>query len=621
MASFAVPFGLAALCAGDGMGFYDSPELAAAGVGLGVTHPPGHPLFVVLAAMATLVPVGSAPFRLVLVQAACLGLVGRLAFGIGRRLARRVGDEALSPRVVDLAALAGALAATLGPGVLRQASRVEVYALAALVDIALLALATRATPAAARLRLGALVLGLGAANHHFIALTAAPLLGGVALARLREVRARGVRVPWRSLTAATALFLLGLVPYALLPLRADAPSSLARVRSWMDLLEVASARIYARNTGVAVPGSAGTRVLDVLDWLGASLTPVGLLFAVGGLYLAARVPAARGDARRLALLALVVAAARAWLGFVRDNPDAAGYLVPAIAALGIAAAAFVAGSWRALALAPPAPQGPSRGARAVLYGVLVGGPLLLPAYLAFASMRATAVDRTHAPETLALASLGALPPRSVLFAYEPNTAFRLRYAMLVEGERPDVTAVPALLLGYPGMVPYLLARDGALRPLIAQHLLRPDQGLSPRLLSSLATSRTVAIELDPGNVRENVTTLLPRGPVAQVMSEPTTLVAVRAAASAHFARLDQLATLRTREPAAEPLVTEVLLWHAYSGALFFAARGARNEARRAVTRGLELAPGARELEALREALAQPGEGSLDITPFLTGATP
>src|SRR5262245_32188600 len=46
LASFAVPFALGALCAGNGMGFYDSPELAAAGVGVGVTHPPGHPLFV-----------------------------------------------------------------------------------------------------------------------------------------------------------------------------------------------------------------------------------------------------------------------------------------------------------------------------------------------------------------------------------------------------------------------------------------------------------------------------------------------------------------------------------------------------------------------------------------------
>jgi hypothetical protein len=83
--------------------------------------------------------------------------------------------------------------------------------------------------------------------------------------------------------------------------------------------------------------------------------------------------------------------------------------------------------------------------------------------------------------------------------------------------------------------------------------------------------------------------------------------------------MDQLASLLEREPSARPLVDEYLLWHAYNDALFFAARGARPEARRAVARGLERAPGARELVALHDALAQPGEGPIDVTPFVTGA--
>lgn len=620
-ASFAMPFALAALCAGNGMGFYDSPELASSGAGLGVTHPPGHPLFVVAAALASLVPLGAVAFRIALLSALCLGTLGLLAYGVARALVARVGGDALGPRASAVLSLAGSLTATLGPATLRQATRAEVYALAALLALSLLALAERGGAAAWRARAGALTLALGAANHHFIALTAAPMLGTVVLVRWREARASAATaeralLPWRTLVAWAALFGLGLLPYVLLPLRADASASLPRPHALIEIFETASARVFAKNTGASVPGSASARGLDVLDWLGETLTPFGLLFAAGGLYLAARTPGARRQAGRLSTLVLVVCAARAWLGFVRNNPDAAGYLVPAVAALGIASAAFAAGSARALAQAPPSPEGPSRSARILLVVLLVGGPTLLPAYLAYASVRATAVDRSYAPEVLALTALRDLPPRAFAFVYDPQTIFRLRYAQLVEGERPDVTVVPEPLLGYPGMIPWLLAREPALGPLMTHYILRPERGFSPRILSELATRRPVALEIDPRNVVASVGVLLPRGPFAQVMPEPTTLASVRGAAAAHFTRIDQLAALLERESSARALFTEALLWRCYNDALFFAARGARPEARRAAARALELAPRAREVQALRDALAAPGEAPLDVTPFL-----
>lgn len=615
--SFAVPFALAMLCAGNGMGFYDSPEIASAGAGLGVTHPPGHPLFVILAAMATMIPVGAVPLRIALLEATCLGILGWLSFQVAHALARRVSAGVLSPSWTHGLALASALVATVGPGVVRQSTRVEVYALAAVLAVSLLALASRRDLSAWRARVGLFLFALGVANHHFIMLTAAPLLVWIVLERWRQARCRMSGVPWRFVVACGVLFLVGLVPYALLPLRADAPASLPRVRSFADFIEVVSARVFVRNTGGGVPGSAGGRMFDVLDWFGESVTPVGLLFALGGLYVSLRVSGARTDALRLLLLVGVVSVARAWLGFVRNNPDAAGYLVPAIVALGIASVGFSTGVLRALRQSPPAPRGPSRSARVMLFLLLVGGPVTLPVYLTYASVRASAVDRTYVPETLAVAVLGPLPPRCVLFVHDPQMVFRLGYATLVEGERPDVTVVPVPLLGYPGMVASLLARDAALRPLMTHYLLRPDQGLPSRGLSSLAMQRPVALEIDPRNVQDNVSVLLPRGLVAQVTPEPTTLAAVRGAAAAHFARMDQLAGLLERASAARELVDEVLLWRAYNDALFFAARGARAEARHAVANGLARAPTARELIALQQRLMEPGEGPVDITAFLT----
>jgi hypothetical protein len=129
-AAFVLPAALAGLCAGNEMGFYDSPELAAAGAGLGVTHPPGHPAWVVLAALATLVPLGAVPLRIALLSALCLGAIGRLAYAAADALVARVAGAHAGRRLRPAIALASALTATLGPGTFRQATRVEVYALA-----------------------------------------------------------------------------------------------------------------------------------------------------------------------------------------------------------------------------------------------------------------------------------------------------------------------------------------------------------------------------------------------------------------------------------------------------------------------------------------------------------
>ena len=70
--------------------------------------------------------------------------------------------------------------------------------------------------------------------------------------------------------------------------------------------------------------------------------------------------------------------------------------------------------------------------------------------------------------------------------------------------------------------------------------------------------RPVVLELDPRDIQANLSVLLPRGLVADVMAEPTTLAAVRGAAVAHFAAMDQLGSRLAREPAARDLVNEVM---------------------------------------------------------------
>ncbi len=622
--SFAVPVTVAAWGAGASMGFYDSPELAAAAQGVGVTHPPGHPLWVVCAAVASMVPVGTLPFRLALMSGLCLGVIGRVVYGVARGLAREVlaaespsrGDRALTA----LAPLAVAVSTTVGPAVLRQATRVEVYALAGALAVATLGLACSKTLSpAVRARASVLLVALGGANHHFIALTAAP----VALATVVErLRAGDTQAKLRALAAWAPLGALGLAPYALLFLRADTSASLVRVHTLGDFAWTVSARAFQKNVGGGVPGTFGEHVLDVLDVVGASLTPFGIVMALAGTFLAlraARGQALRDDVLRLFGLATSVCLARAALGFVAGNPDAAGYLVPGVAAVACLTVPFPAVAWRVIRAAPAAPEGPSPSARVALVAALVGLPLALPVYLVYAGLRETAPDRAYVAEDAADALLAPLPPRAVVLAYAPETAFRARYAWRVEGERPDVTVVPVPFLPYPGMNNTLLARDADLLPLVRDYLAHGEARLDA--VAALAALRPLRVEIDPMNVLAMTPYLVPRGLLAEARGEPTTLASVRASAAAHFAALDALTAAMAEEPGGgrDPKSSELVLWRNYNDAVFFAARGARTEAAGSIRRALERAPQAQELLGLRDALAAPGEGGVDVRPFVVGA--
>lgn len=604
------------------MGFYDAAELAAAARGLGVTHPPGHPLWVVCAGLASLVPIGTVPLRVALFSGLCLGAVGRLAFGVALDLARAaLDDDALSSpwdrRLPALSALSASLLATVGPAVVRQATRAEVYALAGACAAAVLALAVdRAAGRAVRARATVLALALGGANHHFIALTAAPVALFTVLEHLRASAGPQRR---RALAAWAALGAAGLAPYALLFLRAGTGASLVRVRSTGDFLWTVTARAFQKNVAGGVPGTFGAHLLDVLEWAGESLTPAGIVMAlVGAVVLLRAGPRLDGRpaAARLATLAATVFVARALLGFVAGNPDAAGYLVPGVVACGCLTAGFTAGFWRAIRTAPAAPAGPSPTARRALIALLVAAPLGLPLYAGARGFAAARGDRSYAPEAASEALLAPLPPRAVVLAYAPETVFRARFAQRVEGERPDVTVVPVPFLPYPGMNQSLVAQDPDLLPLIRDYLAHGEA--RPEELSALALARPVRVELDPHNVLAMVPLVVLRGSLAEARGEPNTLAAVRATAAAHAAMIDALTA--AVGDAGDPKVAELLVWRNYNDALFLAARGARSEALAALQRALVHAPDDQSLRGLREALLAPGEGPVDVTAYVvTGA--
>jgi hypothetical protein len=197
----------------------DSGEFLTAAVHLGVPHPPGYPLWCLLAHAFTWLPLGSLAERVHLASACFGALAAAWLFLVARRLG--------APR----AAAAAASLALAASGVFwSQAVVAEVYTLNALLTVLLLDLALRFRDErrARWLWLLALVLGLGLGNHPMIALVALVLGLWLLAADARALLRPGA-------LAGSALGLaLGLSVYAYLPLRAaaDPPVNVGDPDTW-----------------------------------------------------------------------------------------------------------------------------------------------------------------------------------------------------------------------------------------------------------------------------------------------------------------------------------------------------------------------------------------------------
>ncbi len=160
-----VTLGLMPFVQGD-VGWYDSGELTAATAGLGVPHPTGFPLLVVLGHALQLLPFGPVPFRVALLSAASVGLATGLVHATAVRLGARPGLAAL-----------GALLVPVQLVVWTNAVLVEVYAPTLALGAGVAFLLGRPEPA---WRQAAVLTGLGLGAHvGFVLMAGALWLGAL----------------------------------------------------------------------------------------------------------------------------------------------------------------------------------------------------------------------------------------------------------------------------------------------------------------------------------------------------------------------------------------------------------------------------------------------------------
>jgi tetratricopeptide (TPR) repeat protein len=416
----------------------DSGELVAAVHTLGIPHPSGYPLYVLLGKIWTVaVPVGSVALRMSLFSA----LFSALAVALLYRAARALGVS----RPVGAAA---AILFATSPSFWAEANVQRVYALNAFfVALAtLLAIGWERALVAERSGSGAtrawrdrrfvaiaFVGGLGATNHTFLA------VWGLVFLVYALVREPALARRVRTVLVSTGAALAGLSIYLWLPWRSRQEPRL----DWGDpesldaLVAVVSRRDFWPRRWWSGWGDLAPIAGDFLSSFAVELTVAGALLALLGL----------GVVRRRPFVALLAGSALANLAVMASHGSRSDlflwhrYYVPAYLSGALLAALGLESVLERM------------GARSKRFAGAVAALAVLAA-LSLAPMRFPDFDRSgyRIAESYSRTLLASLPPGAHLAASDDNILFVLIYLQLVEGVRPDVDLI---LQGVGGELPPL----------------------------------------------------------------------------------------------------------------------------------------------------------------------
>lgn len=134
--SFFIPFLVYVFTASTEVSFFDSGELISSAYTLGISHPPGYPLYIMLSHLFTYLPLGNIAFRVILFSAT----MGALCSYIVYKIAEEVLDESGHKEILILAA---SLSFAFSYTVWSQSVVAEVYCLSTFLIASVILLVLR----------------------------------------------------------------------------------------------------------------------------------------------------------------------------------------------------------------------------------------------------------------------------------------------------------------------------------------------------------------------------------------------------------------------------------------------------------------------------------------------
>ncbi len=393
----------------------DSGELVTAAATLGIPHPSGYPLYVLLGWLwITLLPVASPAYAMSLFSCVFAGL----ACGLFYLMVRRQELPATT-------ALFGALTLAFAPSFWSQAGVQRVYSLNAFFVVAVCACALEwhRSRRVGWMALAALAAGLGAANHTVMGVV------GLAVGIFAVISEPRFLIRPRHLAACLGAGIAGLLPYAYLPIRSrqDPRLDWGNPETLDGLLGVMTRRDFWHRAWIESPGDFLIILGDYLRGLGEELLWAGAALALAAVVWGWRRSPDEGRMEHHpVLLPLLVMAANLWaVGLHGSRSDIFiwhRYYLPSYVM-----AALLAAWGMQLAL--------ERWGRRALLALAVPGLLLILGWTRF--------DRSdfRVADDFSRQLLATLPPGAHLAASDDNILFVLIYLHLVEGLRPDVDLI------------------------------------------------------------------------------------------------------------------------------------------------------------------------------------
>ncbi|MBM4342698.1 MAG: DUF2723 domain-containing protein [Deltaproteobacteria bacterium] len=565
----------------------DAGELIAAARTLGGVHPPGHPGWLSIAALAELLPLGPHAARVAWLSAAFAGLSAACMV----RIARSVLPDSSAAGLAWVAALPLAVSASLW----QVAVRAEVYTLALATSLWAVEAALRARAAfvasetprsrAAVVEAG-VALCLGLINHHYVALFALPAVLAAGWPALRRTVTTTPRFALMvvALCAWLGAAYVGLALRALadVELRWGDPSTLA---GWWDT-------VTARQFQGSVAGQRGGLADNMAVLLAMVSQGAGTwlpLAGVVGLVLGALRKRPEAWSGMLLLAGALLTKGLMWVD--THNPDDHGYVLAALAGLGVGVALLLGALHGVLAT------------RAVAWSV-VAAALVATVLQVRANWRDPACNLAELRATDHLDSVGrrAVAPGALVLTNYFGTQFNEALFRLGEGRRPDWQVAHLSLRtgdtdGGKGFARWWAQRhpDLAVLAQAAQHFGRSPTGN----LMTLVETRSVYAEADPAN-RIPPQYFSFDGPLHRMQLDRERALdydveAIRQRQNAVWSRLFERLTATDLN---EPATRRVLLWNHALQAAHALRRGWREIGADEVARARTMAPQDRLVDRL-----------------------